>query len=313
MPKVFVIQNPVAGTHNPDKVQRMIQSYLVEKDWEHDIHQTRQGEDVAEIVRGAVRQGYDLFLAVGGDGTVSMVATGLKDSSHPMAIIPAGTGNGIARELKVPLGLRDAVALLDDLDSVRMLDAMEVEGAYYLLNFSVGLTPLALKESKREQKRKLGMLAYLLAGVKAFIGIQPVFYQLEIDGDKKNFRASEVMLMNSFTLAETGRFLGLNIQVDDGVLDLFVIEARTVGDYLRVFWNLILRKTQNDPDVDRMEVKQSLVIRARRWLEVQADGDLVGYTPVRVDLIPQAVKVIAPQEGQSAINIGEEFRRLVGM
>ncbi len=302
MKKVFVVQNPVSGKHSPKKVTGLIEKYLSEKGWTFDFHYTEQDEDVAQVVSDAVAKGFDLFLAAGGDGTVSMVATGLKDTDLPLAIIPSGTGNGMARDLQIPLSLEKAITLLDHPDSIRMLDAMEVNGRHYLLNLSVGLTPRALKESTREEKKKLGMLAYLLAGFKSFVGIQPVNYNLEIDGEEIYSRASEVILMNSFTLAETGRFLGLNIIVDDEVLDLFVIEAKTALDYLRVFMNVFLRKPHLDPDVERFEVRESLVITAHRQLEVQADGELIGYTPVSVKLLPRSVRVIVssgskPQTG----------------
>lgn len=294
MKKVFVVQNPVSGTHSSKKVTGLIEKYLSEKGWDFKFHFTTKDEDVALVVTDAVSKGFELFLAVGGDGTVSMVATGLKDTDLPLAIIPSGTGNGMARDLQIPLSLEKAIAVLDDPDSVRMLDAMEVNGKHYLLNLSVGLTPRALKESTREEKRKLGRLAYLLAGLKTFVGIQPVNYILEIDGEKMFSRASEVILMNSFTLGETGRFLGLNINVDDGILDLFVIEAKTAFDYLRVLLNLVLKKPQLDPDVERYEVRKSLAITARRQLEVQADGELIGYTPVSLRLIPHSVRVVVP-------------------
>lgn len=295
MPKVFIVQNPVAGIHSAKRVTNVIQRFLEKKGWEFAFHQTREDENVAKVVADAVTEGYDLFLAAGGDGTVSMVATGLRGTNLPMAIIPVGTGNGMARDLKIPLLLQEAVGVLEHLDSIRMLDVIEVGEQYYLLNLSVGLTPLALKESKRKEKRKLGMLAYFLAGVKAFVGIQPVSFSLEIDGNKQSFRASEVMLMNSFVLGDTGRFLGLDILVDDGVLDLFVIEARNVLDYLRVFWFVIIGNPQRDPDLTRFQVRESLSITARRLLEVQADGDLIGYTPLLIKLVPKTVKMVVPK------------------
>lgn len=302
MRNVFVVQNPVSGTQSSEKVTQLIKTFLNGKGWSFDFHFTKKDEDVAKVVSEAAASGYDLFLAVGGDGTVSMVATGLKDTNLPLAIIPAGTGNGMARDLKIPLSLEKAINLLDGAENVRLLDAMEVNGHQYLLNLSVGLTPKALKESKREEKQKFGRLAYLLSGLKTFIGIQPVNFILEIDGERRTPRASEVILMNSFTLGDTGRFLGLNIIVDDGVLDLFVIEARTAGDYLRILWYLIIRKPHEDPDVERFEVKETLVISCRKFLEVQADGELIGYTPVEVKVIPQSVHVVVPKSGMPKPN-----------
>ena len=315
------MHNPVAGIHSADKVEKLIRQKLQVLQWEYEFYQTRSGEPVVEVVTKARAFGFrstfgnqkssspipsdpfDVFVAAGGDGTVSAVASALAWSGIPLLIIPCGTGNGLARDLKLPLKLEKAADLLDHPDHVHAVDGIKIGERLYLLNVSAGLTPAALKLTDRREKQRFGRLAYIFAGFRALLGIQPVTFQLKIDGKQHEIRASEMILMNSISLGSTGRFLELGIENDDGVMDLIIIQSRTVLDYLRVFWNFLLRRPQTDPDVKRFPVYSSLTIDASQSLEVQADGDLIGYTPLHIEVCPQAIMMIVPLEADD-INEG---------
>lgn len=295
MVKLLVIQNPVAGTKPAEFVSNKITNFFDRTAWEYQIHQTKRGEDIPSLVNSYIQKGFDLFVAAGGDGTISAVASGLAKDNIPIGVLPVGTGNGLARDLKIPMNIDEALELIYSRPSILYLDGMQVRERYYLLNLSVGLTPMALDITNREQKRKLGRLAYLFAGFRSLVGIQPINYSLTIDGRKVQISASEILVMNSVTLGDPGRYLNLGIENDDGILDLFVIQSKTILDYFRVFMNLILQKTHQDPDVQRFSVEKSLVIRGGRFLQVQADGEMIGYTPVELNLIPGAVAIIVPK------------------
>ena len=299
------MHNPVAGIHSAAKVEKLIRQKLKDLQWEYECYQTSSEEPVVEVVtqarefgsRSAAqehREHFDVFVAAGGDGTVSAVASALAWSGIPLLIVPCGTGNGLARDLKLPLKLEKAADLLDHPDHVQGVDGIKIGDRFYLLNVSAGLTPAALKLTDRREKQRFGRLAYIFAGFRALLGIQPVTFELSIDGQHHEIRASEMILMNSISLGSTGRFLELGIENDDGVMDLIIIQSRTFLDYLRVFWNFLLRRPQTDPDVKRFSVYNSLILDASQSLEVQADGDLIGYTPLHVEVCPQAIQVIVP-------------------
>ena len=295
MPKVFAVQNPVAGRQAADSVARKLEGFFNRVGWQHHVYQTQKGDDVSAISRAAAKEGYDLFVAAGGDGTISAVATGISEDQIPLGIVPAGTGNGLARDLKIPLALDKALEVIYQRPAIKTLDAIQVGERYHLLNLSVGLTPKAMEHTDRDEKKHIGRLAYFLAGIRILGGVQPNTYYLEIDGNKHKVRASEVLLLNSMNLGETGRMLQLDIHNDDGRLDLFVIESKTSIDYLRAALNVLLRRENEEPEVQRFEVRNQVRIRGNRRLLVQADGDIIGYTPVSAKLARKAVRVIAPE------------------
>jgi YegS/Rv2252/BmrU family lipid kinase len=295
MPKAFVVQNPVAGSQATELVTSKLREFFKRVGWQHQIYQTQPGDDVPSIARSAAHDGYDLLIAAGGDGTVSAVATGISEFQIPMGILPAGTGNGLARDLKIPLALDRALEVIYKRAEIRALDAIQVGERYFLLNLSAGLTPKAMEETDRVQKRQVGRLAYILAGLRLLGGVQPSTYYLEIDGSRHKVRASEVLLLNSMNLGDTGRILQLDIHNDDGRLDLFVVESKTSIDYLRAALNILLRRENEEPEVQRFAVRDQIRIRGNRRLLVQADGDIIGHTPVTAKLVKSLVQVITPK------------------
>ncbi len=295
MPKVFAVQNPVAGRHSAELVASKLEGFFNRVGWQHHIYQTQKGDDVPAISRSAAREGYDLFVAAGGDGTISSVATGISDFQLPLGIVPAGTGNGLARDLRIPLSLDKALEVIYKRPTIKTLDAIQVGERYYLLNLSVGLTPKAMENTDRDEKKTIGRLAYFLAGIRLLGGVQPNTYYLEIDGTTHKVRASEILLLNSMNLGDTGRMLQLDIHNDDGRLDLFVVESKTSIDYLRAALNVLLRRENEEPDVQRFEIRNQVKIRGNRRLLVQADGDIIGYTPVSAKIALKVVRVIAPE------------------
>jgi diacylglycerol kinase (ATP) len=296
MNKIFVIQNPVAGTHSAIKVEKLIREKIETLGWDYELYQTMKDDTLSEVVIKARENGYQMFVVAGGDGTISTVASALACSEIPLLIIPAGTGNGLARDLNIPMRLEKAIDLIGQQNRIQKVDAIHVGGRFYLLNVSVGLSPNALRLTDREEKRRFGRMAYIFAGFKALLGIEPVRFDLTIDGEKYISQASELLLMNSVIIGSQKRFYELGIHPDDGKMDLFIIHSRTFGGYLRILGYLLLLKPQADPEVERFSVYHSLVINAQRSLQVQADGDLIGYTPVEIKVWPKAVEIIVPKE-----------------
>ena len=114
MPKVFAVQNPVAGTQSAEVVSRKLQGFFNRVGWQHHIYQTQQGDDVTAVSRSAAKEGYDLFVAAGGDGTISAVATGISEDQIPLGIVPVGTGNDMAYGLGLRGTLEETITALSE-------------------------------------------------------------------------------------------------------------------------------------------------------------------------------------------------------
>ena len=293
--RVVAIMNPNAGSAAGDAIRNALGECFAEGESRLEIYETRDGEDLGAVVRDRLARAVDLMIAAGGDGTVSAVADALAGSGTTMGILPMGTANVLARELEIPLNVADAARLLVGDHDLTTIDAMKVGPRHYLTQVGVGLDALMIRDTPTEEKKRFGKLAYLWAAAKHLAGFQPRRFSLEVDGKPIQARASQVIVANVGTLGQPPFRWGPNIRVDDGTLDVCVSKAKTVLHYLGLFWHVATRRHKADPNVRYFQARRSVAIATKHPLPVQADGEIVGETPIRIEVVPGAVKVVVPK------------------
>jgi YegS/Rv2252/BmrU family lipid kinase len=292
-----VVYNPAAGLAAASDTGRWVSQQLAAVADGVTLCQGADRTEVVANVRAALAQGADVVVAVGGDGTVSWVADALARTDVPLGVIPTGTGNVLARELQIPLEIHAALHLLRSAHAVRRIDAMQVKDTYYLLNVSTGISAQLMRATSPAHKRQLGMLAYLLAAVQQLSGVQLRRFLLFIDGRRMRVRASEVAVVNASTIGLQLLRWAPDIQVDDGQLELCILRASTAADLLRVFFHALLGRQRQDPALRIIPITGGVTIMARHDVPIQADGDVIGWSPVHVALVPRALGVIVPLPG----------------
>jgi YegS/Rv2252/BmrU family lipid kinase len=295
--RVFVVLNPVAGLTDADNAKDLITTFCQERGWDCDIHETQKNEDVSKLVKDALEKGVDLVIAAGGDGTVSGVVAGMLNSKVPMGILPAGTGNNLARDLSIPVNLAQAMSLFDSEHTTRTMDVMEVNGSkYYVLNVSVGVSSITMRTTKRHEKRRFGMLAYLFRAVGSIRNSSLHRFHVKVDGRPVRFTASELMVANSKFMGLQPQIQGVEVDPNDGSMDMFVVRAQSTKDYLNVLSRFLMhRRPSGASKLHHMQAHETIEIRSEFPLPVQADGEAIGNTPVSVRLIPDALRIIVPK------------------
>lgn len=294
-PKTYVVINPVSGTLQPDMVRETIQSALQAHNVTFEIYETSGKENIRQLVRDAVQQGFELFLATGGDGTAAAVASGLVDTQIPLAVIPTGTWNALARNLDIPLPIDQALELVFQGHRIRVIDAMQVGDNFHILNISTGVGARTMRESKREEKRRFGRLADLWIALINLMGFQTYHFDVKIDGKQAKFRALEVMVANSKIIGLKGLQLDPGIRMDDGKLNVCRLYADNLIEFLKLAISIIRGKQRETPNVLCLEAMHEVEIRCReKNLPVQGDGDLIGRLPIVVKLRPKAIHIVVP-------------------
>jgi diacylglycerol kinase (ATP) len=297
----MVIFNPEAGLANPDVIQRKINSYLTGYQIPFQMHVTNPQEKISQFVREAGTNGYDLILAAGGDGTVSQVANGIAGSPLPMAILPNGTGNIIAKDLQIPLRLVDALDLVFKLEHKAIsLDAMKVHQNFYILIVSAGFSAHIFESMRREEKKRLGIFSYPVRGMMQLAGIQPTRFTLIVDGRKLRFAGSDVLVTNSAIIGWRPLKLDPDARMDDGRLSVCVLRTRNLFDYIHIAWELLAQRQRVARELKIVDVERQVEIHARRKLLVQGDGDVIGKTPVLVEFVPHLIRCIVPMSYDEA-------------
>lgn len=308
--KVLLILNPVSGLVDETTRLTHYQSFFVSRGWECRVFHTAAGTSTVAAVRTAIAQGASLVAVSGGDGTISEAATALRGSSVPMGILPSGTGNILARDLGIPLNADRALELLVSEHRLRPIDLMQVGDRCHALNVSIGISAQTMATIERQQKKRFGILAYILNGLANLTGARLHRLEIHVDGTKYRVRASEVMVGNSSLVGFRRMLRHLEILPDDGAVDVIISRALTLWDWLLVLINFVLGIKSNKPRFHILQARQSIQVSSISPLTVQADGDVIGQTPVDIQVAAGAVQVIVPGSSRSLVN---EFLRITGL
>jgi YegS/Rv2252/BmrU family lipid kinase len=299
MSKMLVVLNPVAGHSDADALRQAIETRFGASQIPYRIHESRGQQRLNDVVREAVNEGVDTVVAAGGDGTVSAVATALVRTQARLGIVPVGTGNGLARELGIPLDVDGALELLAGGGRVRPVDALRVGERVCLINVGAGISAKMMRDADSDQKRRWGRMAYLLAGLGRFLQSHMRRFRVTIDGQVYGVRATEVLVLNSAAIGAPYLDWGAEVQPDDGRVDVYVIRARSAPDYLWLAWDMLLGRWGEIARVQRWRARERVQIHADPSVPVQGDGDPLGRTPVDVHLAPHGVDVIVPESDGS--------------
>jgi YegS/Rv2252/BmrU family lipid kinase len=292
---VFAVINPIAGHSDAEEIQGAVKDLCARRRWTFEMHETSSEDDLAEITRTAIKDGATMVLVAGGDGTVGAVINGVVHSNVPLGIIPVGTGNGLARALKIPLQINDVMTLFDGEYDIHDIDTMQVGDFFAVLNVSAGISARAMQQTEPEDKRRLGILAYAQTIIKDLTATKPFLYKLNLDGMEIRVRATEVLVSNGKLLKEPPFLFGTPETLDDGRLEVNILTAEKPTEYARLAWDLLLDPNQSAKDLHDLAVHQSIELNVVDTPQlVQADGEIIGETPTEVRLVPKSLKVIIP-------------------
>jgi diacylglycerol kinase (ATP) len=294
--KAFVVLNPVAGQQDHAAVRRVLGCRFEAARIQYEIHETSAGDRPGEIVRARLRDGFDLAVAAGGDGTVSAVIDGLVGSSAQLGIVPIGTGNLIARELGIPEEIEAAVALIADSPGERRIDAMRIGERVFALNVSVGVSASVIGGTTSTNKNRFGRIAYVWTTIHKIFMLRPRRLSVAVDDVEHEYRTIEVAILNGGRLTRSFQREGQEIRLDDGQLDVLIVGLNASRDYVRYFFGILAGRPAKLP-AHYHRAERHVTIRSKASLPVQADGDIIGMTPLDVDFLPGAVTVLVPAEG----------------
>lgn len=291
----FVL-NPVAGMRRaPGKIVSLLRRELRDSLWDFDIILTERRGHGYYLAKDAVKQGYELVVAIGGDGTVKEVASGLVHTGVALGIIPTGSGNGLARDLRIPLNLKGACrALLRG--SRREVDTGVINGKYFFSTAGLGFDArIGLLYNQRGKRRRRGVLPYFYIGVKEYFLYQPELLQMRIDRD--NIRVSPLLI----TIANCRQYGGgaqiaPRAKIDDGLLDLCILRNLSLLQALIKLPKLFTGKIDSIPQMDYYQIAQTEIIREKPG-PIHMDGDPFIEAPqLKVSILPRSLVVWAPSE-----------------
>lgn len=251
--------------------------------------------EISNIIRAGCLEDVDLIVAAGGDGTVSMVASALKNSGLPLGILPIGTGNLLAKELKIPMRFEKALQVLtSDSADLFKIDTIGVLEQSFVMNISAGISSIMMDQTPSDEKQRLGFYAYLMRFIKLLFRIKMDRFMIEFDGHRISKSASEVIISNCRTLAAVLFEWPQDVILNDGKLDIFVIRAANFRDVIHFIASVFSKYRIKYPIVDFYQFESYCQIETKEPKIIQADGDPIGQTPVRIHVQPQSLEIVVP-------------------
>jgi YegS/Rv2252/BmrU family lipid kinase len=266
--RVLLIVNVKSGNLSPEEVRHALETDSWGSIPRTQIHKPQEGEDIVAIVREAVAEGFDTVVAAGGDGTASAVANGLIDVPARLGIIPLGTANVLARELNIPVALDAACAVLSGPNRTVAIDAMRVREKHSFTQISIGVDAAMIRDTKVKHKRWLGNLEYIWTAVTRLLGFQPCRFSISADGKRSRPRALQVVLANCGALGTTKLRWGPDVYVDDGQIDVCILRARTLLDYLSVGLGVLQGRYREDRNVEPLSAGRAVAVHADKPLPI---------------------------------------------
>ncbi|HEX5631804.1 MAG TPA: diacylglycerol kinase family protein, partial [Gemmatimonadales bacterium] len=241
MPRVVVIANPAAARTAPLTVEA-IRNVFATAGWEAEVLATGGPGDAGRLAAYAVEQQVDVCAVFGGDGTVMQAASALVGTDVAIGLIPGGTGNLLAGNLRVPLNpVRAAQAIVTG--HRRRIDLGRLDRAsgsdYFAVACGAGMDALVMTQTHSAEKHRWGMLAYVATTLRFIGDIRSMDHLITVDGVEYEAHAAMVLIANCGEIIPPFVRLRTGITPDDGLLDVVTLRANGIGESLRAIWDLL--------------------------------------------------------------------------
>ena len=287
-----VLVNPIAGNYKCSRSIPQLRSKLLERGIAHHMEVSRYHGHIKELALKAKEGGCKRIIVCGGDGTINEAIHALVDSDVKLGILPLGTGNDFARTLGIKEDLDFACNVLQE-EKVRKVDLVMVNGDKYFGSVGgVGFDAEVASWANRYKGVVPGAAIYLLAILAKLFTYK--FKKVAITHDNGNHTGEILMAAIGNTEWYGG---GINITptalMDDGVLDICVVQKINKFKLL-LFFPSVLKGTHIRFSEVKLYRTKKISISSETPLQFLGDGEILGETPVSLEVIPRALNIIAP-------------------
>lgn len=298
--RALLITNPAAARAHA-KAVTAIRETLHAGGWTVDVRATQGPGDARRFSEAAPGQGFDVVVCHGGDGTAMQVAAGIVGTGIPLGLVPGGTGNVLAGNLRLPRGTAKAArALLTarphaiDVGMVQRADGPH----YFAVAAGTGFDAQLMADTGLAAKRRWKVGAYLARALLTLSQVRSAAHRVTIDGEVHDVRAAMLLVLNCGQLPPGFVRLRKDLAPDDGWLDVVALRADGALQSAAAVYEL-LRRSENGTGgriwwARGRTVKVEVADAPR---PVQLDGEVTGATPFEVRLLPGALTVLVDPAG----------------
>lgn len=288
--KICFIVNPVSGIGRQKVIEKLIDQLLDRTLFEYEIQYTKAAKHATELARDAASRNFDIVVAVGGDGSVNETAKGLTGSKTAMAIIPAGSGNGLARHLKIPIDLKKAMDVINSgtittVDSIRFNDETFVNVAGIGFDAHIGW------EFAKFGKR--GFSSYLKVIMREFPKYKARKYELEIDGKTIYPEAFLISFANGSQWGNNA-YIAPTADISDGIMDIAILKNFKFMSALSIGYRLFKGSLHESAHLEIIKAKEVKVKQPSTIAHIDGEPIEIG-NEILIKVVPLSLNVIIPK------------------
>lgn len=306
MKKILFIINPISGVGKQRIVENLIDKVLDLQQFTYEIAYTEYAKHAIEISSEFAPK-FDVLVAVGGDGTVNEISHGLIGTNTHLAIIPTGSGNGLARSLKIPLNVEKAIENINKYNS-HTIDSATINDKIFVNVAGIGFDAKISHRFASYGKR--GLWSYVKLTLNEFFNYSPKKYKLIIDGRVIKKKAFLISFANSSQFGNNA-YIAPKALVDDGFIDISLMKKFPLLAAPVVGFKLFDKKVDSSRYVDSFRGKH-IMIRRKKAIKAHIDGEPVVFgNDIFIKVQPLSLKVLAGSEFTSSfIEQGEDVGTL---
>jgi YegS/Rv2252/BmrU family lipid kinase len=265
---ILFIINPISGGKSKLQLPGVIDAQLDHLRFQADYKFTEYAGHATEIAEQGIRNGCEVVVAVGGDGTINEVATVVKQHNKILGVIPFGSGNGLARHLGIPMNVQKAIRLLNDFDTSR-IDTGIFNGKNFYNIAGMGFDAHISSVFAGDKKR--GFAGYVKLGLKEMISYRPQNYQLNVDGRTLARTAYAISIANSSQYGNN-TYISPNASVTDGLLDVCIVKVFPLYKLPVLLFYAFMGKTDRIGMVEIIQGKNIHIVREKSG-PIHIDGE----------------------------------------
>jgi diacylglycerol kinase (ATP) len=296
--RALLITNPAAARTQPRAVDSVMRT-LRAAGWQAEVLATGGPGDARRLAEYGVQEQVDVVAVFGGDGTTMQAAAALVGTEVSLGVIPGGTGNLLAGNLRIPASPERAARSLVtarprpfDLGRMERPDGLH----YFAVACGAGYDARVMAGTLSEHKRRWGMAAYVATTLRLIGEIRSAAHVITIDGVEYDANAAMVLVANCGEVIPPLVRLRAGIRPDDGLLDVVVMRANSFGQSVRAVWELL-----REPALGAAEdtfvgyaTGREIRVESEPIQPVQLDGEPGGLTPFTATVVPGAIRIMVP-------------------
>lgn len=291
--KIIFILNPISGTVSKAGIPGLIEERLDKEKFDCRIAETKYAGHATELAQQAARQGIDIVVAVGGDGTVNEVGRVLVNTKTAMGILPCGSGNGLARHLNLPMNLKKCIDILNGCD-IHTLDYGLINRHPFFCTCGMGFD--AFISMKFAEAGKRGPITYMQKILEEGLSYQPETYEIEDEEGTRRYKAFLVSAANASQYGNNA-YIAPQASMSDGLLDIIIMEPFDLIEAPQVAIELFNKTLDKNLKIKTFRASHIHIHRKSEGI-IHYDGDpVMADADVDISIVPKGINIIVNPKG----------------